>query len=1055
MSIYIQEVLGLLKRNKKKLILDKQKDHFEFGKLFQNSSLNNAGTYGPRMEPFVVKWGDLVCQATENLTRTQIGSGVLGRIPVYTRPEGSCTWDTLMDSIITQNAIGDTITVNNGNLIVDLQLTAGSANILDLTNDRVVIVGVNGELEDDANFTMDGTTFTANVDVVHGTDVPIGTPAQTTRINSNLKLEGPVYDSLGALGGLNKVLVGLADGRVKWQDDDVVEALTYGALWQGDATNYKVELLIGTVDQILISDGTTFAWQDNPAAIVGEICDVYRIPLWTPDANTLGCSLLIQDGNSGTPATKITNDGKLQQTKELYLDTVVQNDALTQVLVRDSATSNEVKFRDASTIVPARGFDTLTMTANGGAAGKWTQTFLNAYIALDLSKFAFIDIKGMDDLTDGEHGVVIAENTQSGSVLPDNVIRFPNGWGNVGNLFDNSVTWTPGVDNGYPTSSLLFGETLKLSYINYDIPGATTNMLYWDACCKTSSGNTCPVANDGSVINDEDTSFGATVIANDDFYGGYGLTYTLVTPVPAGQGSVVLDPATGNWVYTPTLNYFGVTSFQWKVNDGYCDSNIATQTITIRAVADPVIWTSTDPVTAGTFPTLTGGDTWTYTWTVADQDTPCDQLVFSTPSLPAWLTFTNNNDCTGTLSGVFPNTGGNFPVVLNVTDNDGSSDTQTFTIGGLGVTVNTYFQYWSDTSGSMVTTIQRTAKMASVPQVYVKLTDANPGSGNQIRFGKASPQVNVQSGRVNATNGQTAKAFYCVTVGMSVTGVGAAAARVPAGTLVTSYTNGGIANQATCTLNNTHTLQTGDIVKFDITDALMAADYANPANFRNLLQDFYQTGGTEGSGNTNAATNGRDQYNSHVYWSHQNAERQIAFFAGGENGTPADGTNYLTDYPAAERVQYLCFADESSAYSLAGGDPSPNWAERATRTVPNILTDVATVKGYISNMVAAAGNNTVYRGIFFPVDYNSGVNGVQISPLLSNTGFCATGGRNANGFTYAPDAAAYDLTTETLYPESSGSPTYLTYTAEIDDGNNNQYYYDQVKAALNNSGYTL
>ena len=186
MSVYIQEVLGLLKRNKKKLILDKQKDHFEFGKLFQNSSLNNAGTYGPRMEPFVVKWGDLVCQATENLTRTQIGSGVLGRVPVYTRPEGSCTWDTLMDSIITQNAIGDTITINNGNLIVDLQLTAGSANILDLTNDRVVIVGVNGELEDDANFTMDGTTFTANVDVVHGTDVPAGTPAQTTRINSNL-----------------------------------------------------------------------------------------------------------------------------------------------------------------------------------------------------------------------------------------------------------------------------------------------------------------------------------------------------------------------------------------------------------------------------------------------------------------------------------------------------------------------------------------------------------------------------------------------------------------------------------------------------------------------------------------------------------------------------------------------------------------------------------------------------------------------------------------------------------------------------------------------------
>jgi len=95
MSIYIQEVLGLLKRNKKKLKLDLIRDHFEFGKLYQNSSLNNAGTYGPKMEPFVIKWGDFICEATENLTRTQIGSGNVGYVPDYTNPEGNCSWDTI------------------------------------------------------------------------------------------------------------------------------------------------------------------------------------------------------------------------------------------------------------------------------------------------------------------------------------------------------------------------------------------------------------------------------------------------------------------------------------------------------------------------------------------------------------------------------------------------------------------------------------------------------------------------------------------------------------------------------------------------------------------------------------------------------------------------------------------------------------------------------------------------------------------------------------------------------------------------------------------------
>ena len=319
MSVYIQEVLGLLKRNKKKLTLDKQKDHFEFGKLFQNSSLNNAGTYGPRMEPFVIKWGDLVCQATEDLTRTQPGSGNLGYVPVYTDPEGTCSWDTLKDSIITQNAIGDTINIAgntviegdlqvNQNANINLQLTAGSANILDLTNNRIVIVGTDGELEDDANFTMDGTTFTANVNVVHGAiTTPPAVPVTTTVLNSNIVLGGPIYDSAGNIGQLSQVLVGLADGRAVWSNDDVVEALTYGSLWQGNASNLKQELAIGTVDQILISNGTTFSWQDNPAAIVGEVCTVNSIPLWTPDSNTLGCSKLFQDGNNDTPATKVTS----------------------------------------------------------------------------------------------------------------------------------------------------------------------------------------------------------------------------------------------------------------------------------------------------------------------------------------------------------------------------------------------------------------------------------------------------------------------------------------------------------------------------------------------------------------------------------------------------------------------------------------------------------------------------------------------------------------------------------------------------------------------------
>ena len=83
MSIFIQEVLGLLNRNQKKVTLDKAKDWFEFGKLYQSSSLNNKSGYTPRIDPFVIKWGDFICQATEDMTRTLPGQGNLGYIPVY------------------------------------------------------------------------------------------------------------------------------------------------------------------------------------------------------------------------------------------------------------------------------------------------------------------------------------------------------------------------------------------------------------------------------------------------------------------------------------------------------------------------------------------------------------------------------------------------------------------------------------------------------------------------------------------------------------------------------------------------------------------------------------------------------------------------------------------------------------------------------------------------------------------------------------------------------------------------------------------------------------
>ena len=1061
MSVYIQEVLGLLKRNKKKKKLDKMRDHFEFGKLYHTSKLNTGASYNPTMEPFVIKWGDLVCEATEHLTRTQIGSGNPGFIPVYTDPEGTCSWDTLKDSIITQNAIGDTITVNNGNLIVDLQLTAGSANILDLTNDRVVIVGVNGELEDDANFTMDGTTFTANVNVVHGTDVP-GVPAETTTINSNVILNGPVYDSQGNIGQASQVLVGLADGRVVWHDDDVVEYLTYGALWQGDSNNLKVELPIGTADQILISDGTTFSWQDNPAAIIGEVCDLYRIPLWSPDNQSLGCSLMIQDGNSASPATKITNDGKLVQTKELFLDTVAQDDTLTEVLVRDTGAANEVKFRDVGTIIPPTGFDTLSMSTTAD----WTQTFLNAYIGLDDSTIPYRLIKGMNDLTDGDTGVVIAENVKTGSLLNDNAIRFPDGWGVVGNLFDNRVSWASGVDNGYPTSGLLFGESLKFTYHNYKIPGSPNNMLYWEACCKLFSKNTCPVASNSSFTANEDNAISDTVTVVDDGYGGYPGVYTVGALSDPSAGSLAFQTVTGAFTFTPTTNFNGTVTFPFSFNDGYCESNTAIVTLNILPVAEPPIWTSTDPVTANTYPTLTGGDTWTYNWTTADPDHPCTSLTYTitvndgtgpVEIFPAagssWLSFTNNNNCTGTLTGTYPVTGGNFEVIMKVEDPDGNHDFQQFDIGGLAVTKDTYFVFTSDTSGSMVTTIQNTAQMSSVPQVRKQSNGNNSGTTTlNLQGGGGTP------GRVNDPAGGTDDAQLCIVDGMTVSGNG-----ITAGTTVVS---GGGGNNLVLSLP--HNTSNGDVITFELTQAQKTADYNSVTNFRGLLQDFYATGGTaSGTGNpggvpnTDPATNGQDMYDSHIYWYHNPQERPIGYLGFQAQGGAAVATIGPAGYfPDADQIVVTAWADESNnsniGYNASPGDTGAGtWNDRQNSTVVDLTGDVTAVKGFINALETAAGNNTIYRGIAFRVLNGTGTQ--DLEEIMGPNGFAQTGGRTVNGYdnSFLPEATAYNVNTQSLRAESHGAPTRITYSGNVTNGGSNAYYFNLVRAELNAIGFSL
>jgi len=100
--------------------------------------------------------------------------------------------------------------------------------------------------------------------------------------------------------------------------------------------------------------------------------------------------------------------------------------------------------------------------------------------------------------------------------------------------------------------------------------------------------NVAPTATDTAVEGQEDTAILGTLQGDD--LDDDPITFSLVTEPAKGTVELV-DPATGDFTYTPDENINGEDSFTFAVSDGLEDSAPATCTITIRPVDDPPVAT--------------------------------------------------------------------------------------------------------------------------------------------------------------------------------------------------------------------------------------------------------------------------------------------------------------------------------------------------------------------------------------------------------------------------------------------------------------------------------
>jgi len=198
--------------------------------------------------------------------------------------------------------------------------TASTLKVSDLTNNRIVIAGASGEIEDDANFTFDGTTFavTAATDITGDLDVDAvninGSTVSTTTSNTDLTLSpngtGTVkvpsgYDDRSGLGALSLVTKGYVDAVKQALDiKDSVHvastanvALTAGSsgLEAGDAID-GVTLVAG--DRVLLKNQTDASENGIYVAVASG-----GTPTRSTDANasaevTSGMFVFVEEGTA-------------------------------------------------------------------------------------------------------------------------------------------------------------------------------------------------------------------------------------------------------------------------------------------------------------------------------------------------------------------------------------------------------------------------------------------------------------------------------------------------------------------------------------------------------------------------------------------------------------------------------------------------------------------------------------------------------------------------------------------------------------------------------------
>jgi len=204
-----------------------------------------------------------------------------------------------------------------------------------------------------------------------------------------------------------------------------------------------------------------------------------------------------------------------------------------------------------------------------------------------------------------------------------------------------TYSWNPVALTGSSITSTI------TSTIVYTVTGVSSEGCVGSSSI-TISLNNCPTAVNDATNTIENTPVSGNAGTNDsEIIGG---TFTSGTPT-AGTGTLTMDPATGQYTFTPSAGFTGVSSTSYTLCNGspvVCSSAVITITVFPTLVANPdVIVTTPSVSTSGTLTTNDNGVVPGATYSVSVTQLPPSTGTITIDPATGQYTFTPNPTYTG------------------------------------------------------------------------------------------------------------------------------------------------------------------------------------------------------------------------------------------------------------------------------------------------------------------------------------------------------------------------------------------------------------------------